>query len=337
MTADALQAELRNVPVATILTEVATRKLLVVNDAAAQLFGAPAPELLGTDVASHVHPAEQEAVKQAYAVLAAHVVDGYQVTRRVVKPDGTELTLNVWGRRIDTDRGPLGLWVLTSQADGQAVGGPVRATKVVLALTDHDWQLGYVSADAHLLGGRGSTLVGTPLLGLVHPSAAPEFLAAAARAVTNRLAVTVLTRLRAASDRWDYRYCLLVPMCEHEPPRLGVVVTPIPSGLGPSGSTIDPHVQHCALEARAAHALGALPAIAHHPGAADLSARQVEILSRLIAGEGIEDIARSLYLSPSTVRNHLTAIYRKFGVHSRAELLAELLRAASIFLDELRR
>jgi len=29
------------------------------------------------------------------------------------------------------------------------------------------------------------------------------------------------------------------------------------------------------------------------------------------------------------VRNHLTALYRKFGVHSRASLLAELLRASS--------
>jgi len=325
----ALRAEVKNVPVAAILTEIATRKLLAVNEAASQLFGAPAQELVGTDVASHVHPTERQAVKQAYAALAAHAVDGYQVTRRVVRPDGTELTLNVWGRRIETGSGPLGLWVLTSQAEEQAMAASVRPSKVVLAITDHDWQLEYVSTDAHLLGGRGSTLVGTPLLGLVHPSAAPEFLAAASRAVANRLAVTVLTRLRVARDRWDFRYCLLVPMCAHDPPRLGVVVTPVPSSLGQAGSVIDPHVQHCALEARATHALGALPAVVHHPGSADLSTRQVEILSRLIAGDAAADIARSLYLSPSTVRNHLTAIYRKFAVHSRAELLAALLRAAS--------
>jgi len=325
---DELRAELKNVPVAAILTDLATCKFLVVNAAAAQLFGTPAQELVGSEVVSHVHPAEQEAVKQAYAALAAHVVDGYQVTRRVVRPDGTELTLNVWGRRIETSRDLLGLWVLTSQADEQALGASVRPSNVVLAITDHDWQLEYVSPGAQLLGGRGSTLVGAPLLGLVHPSAAPEFLAAASRAVANRLAATVLTRLQVARDRWDYRYCLLVPMCEHDPPRLGVVVTPVPA-LGQAGSTIDPHVQHCALEARAAHALGALPAVVRHPGAADLSTRQLEILSRLIEGDAVNDIARSLYLSNTTVRNHLTAIYRKFGVHSQAELLAALLRAAS--------
>ena len=39
----------------------------------------------------------------------------------------------------------------------------------------------------------------------------------------------------------------------------------------------------------------------------------------------MQKIADSLYLSPSTVRNHLTAIYRKFGVHSPD---ANLVRAA---------
>ena len=53
--------------------------------------------------------------------------------------------------------------------------------------------------------------------------------------------------------------------------------------------------------------------------------RQWEILIRLVRGQRVKDIADALYLSPSTVRNHLTAIYRKFGVHSQAELLATLL------------
>ena len=45
--------------------------------------------------------------------------------------------------------------------------------------------------------------------------------------------------------------------------------------------------------------------------------------------EGIgPEIARSMYLSQSTVRNHLTAVYRKFGVHSQRELL-ELLTSTA--------
>lgn len=50
---------------------------------------------------------------------------------------------------------------------------------------------------------------------------------------------------------------------------------------------------------------------------------------RILQGAGALDIANELSLSPSTVRNHLTAVYRKFGVHSRGQLLAQLAEAAS--------
>ena len=52
--------------------------------------------------------------------------------------------------------------------------------------------------------------------------------------------------------------------------------------------------------------------------AAGLSAREVEVL-RLVA-EGLTDsqVAERIYLSPRTVNHHLSAIYRKLGVPSRA-------------------
>lgn len=56
----------------------------------------------------------------------------------------------------------------------------------------------------------------------------------------------------------------------------------------------------------------------------ELPARQREIATRLVAGERVSHIAREMYLSPSTVRNHLTAVFRRFGVHSQVELIAEL-------------
>jgi DNA-binding CsgD family transcriptional regulator len=61
------------------------------------------------------------------------------------------------------------------------------------------------------------------------------------------------------------------------------------------------------------------------PGLSDLSGRQWEVLTRLLRGERVPAIARALFVSQSTVRNHLTDIFRKLGVHSQAGLL-ELLR-----------
>jgi DNA-binding CsgD family transcriptional regulator len=61
-----------------------------------------------------------------------------------------------------------------------------------------------------------------------------------------------------------------------------------------------------------------------HYSKPELSARQREILALLIRGGTVREIAATTYLSTSTVRNHLSALYRKFGVHSQAGLLTKL-------------
>jgi DNA-binding NarL/FixJ family response regulator len=76
-------------------------------------------------------------------------------------------------------------------------------------------------------------------------------------------------------------------------------------------------------------ALGGMDHLRSRIPSESLSTRQWEILVRLTRGEAVHDIANALYLSPSTVRNHLTVIYKKFGVHSQAGLLAKVLEAIS--------
>jgi DNA-binding CsgD family transcriptional regulator len=58
-----------------------------------------------------------------------------------------------------------------------------------------------------------------------------------------------------------------------------------------------------------------------------LTRREKDVLQLLLDGRRVSSIARALYLSPQTVRNHLKAIFRKLGAHSQAELL-DSLRAA---------
>ena len=53
-----------------------------------------------------------------------------------------------------------------------------------------------------------------------------------------------------------------------------------------------------------------------------LSAREVEIVSRLLGGNGPSAIAGECSISVHTVRSHLKSIYRKLGVHSQLELAA---------------
>lgn len=62
------------------------------------------------------------------------------------------------------------------------------------------------------------------------------------------------------------------------------------------------------------------------PAEALLSSREREVLGLLAAGLRVPTIARRLFISQHTVRNHLKAIFRKVGVASQAELM-EYLRA----------
>jgi DNA-binding NarL/FixJ family response regulator len=54
---------------------------------------------------------------------------------------------------------------------------------------------------------------------------------------------------------------------------------------------------------------------------AALSPREREILLRIAAGLTNGDIGRQLFISEKTVRNHVTRIFEKLGVHSRAQAI----------------
>lgn len=53
--------------------------------------------------------------------------------------------------------------------------------------------------------------------------------------------------------------------------------------------------------------------------AAPLSEREREVLSLIASGSTNKEIAERLYLSPHTVKEHASSLYRKLGVKNRAE------------------
>jgi DNA-binding NarL/FixJ family response regulator len=52
-----------------------------------------------------------------------------------------------------------------------------------------------------------------------------------------------------------------------------------------------------------------------------LTERELDVLRLANRGLPNPQIAQALHISPGTVRNHLSAVYRKLGVHSRYEAL----------------
>jgi DNA-binding NarL/FixJ family response regulator len=59
-------------------------------------------------------------------------------------------------------------------------------------------------------------------------------------------------------------------------------------------------------------------------GQEKLTLRQKEVLAELLKGQASKEIARTLDIAEGTVKIHLAAIYRAFGVRTRAEAIARL-------------
>jgi DNA-binding NarL/FixJ family response regulator len=64
------------------------------------------------------------------------------------------------------------------------------------------------------------------------------------------------------------------------------------------------------------------PAASPQPTTHGLSHREAEIMEHIVRGRGNAHIARMLYLSEKTVKNHINHIYAKLGTRNRAEATA---------------
>lgn len=69
-----------------------------------------------------------------------------------------------------------------------------------------------------------------------------------------------------------------------------------------------------------------------HRSTARLTGRERQVLGLVAAGVANKGIARALGVSPNTVKFHLSALFDKLGVRTRAEAIAAAARAGEIAL-----
>ena len=73
-------------------------------------------------------------------------------------------------------------------------------------------------------------------------------------------------------------------------------------------------------------AMGSGPKAPAATGPNTLTAREVEVMEALANGASTCDLARSLFISHKTVKNHLAHIYAKLGATSRTQAVAAAVR-----------
>lgn len=207
-----------------------------------------------------------------------------------------------------------------------------RWSGVLVGVADAAWVVQQISVDDHeLLGDARPLVIGARLLDHVHAGDVADLCAAAASATSGERSTSVVVNLGGPGG-WRRTRVVVTPMVG-DPTRVGFALQPLAQG-DPAERVLalEQHLWRIARELETAHiAFGGVEATIDVEGVLDadaLSPRQWEVLRRLLQGERVPGIARALFLSASTVRNHLTAIFAKFDVHSQEELI-QLLRAQS--------
>jgi DNA-binding NarL/FixJ family response regulator len=194
------------------------------------------------------------------------------------------------GRLEDADR-----WARDAAATAERMGlagrrGAVRHAFAAVALARGDAPAAAVLAGeaAELLGGAGRPVA----------AARAHTLAGRALAAAGERDAALATLDRARGALLEAGAPRLADAAAREQRKLGVRV----SRAGARGGAVD--------------------------GVGSLSARERQIAERVAAGRTNREIAAELHLSESTVENHLSRVFRKLGISSRAVLAGAIARRA---------
>jgi DNA-binding CsgD family transcriptional regulator len=316
----------------------------LVNPAFEELVDLPADQLVGRRLTEFVSPGN--AVEATIAVLDRGIVDESRSRRTLRRGTGALVPVYVWARAVTVGgrRGALVFMLPVSQLGraGRDPAAPWRSlATVVVGIADADWRVEAVSKDiANFANVCSEEVVGQSLIDLIEPVDDDGHDVDTHRGPSGRRPRGTEGPPRRGKLRCSRRgpidvWVLYSPLSPGGDGRkvftlVGTVNPRMAKDPSERVRELELRLQRIGAEVRAARIMddvAGLP-VAHGvtalPDLGDLSSRQWAILSRLGRGERVPQIAADLYLSQSTVRNHLSAIFQKFGVHSQSELLAKL-------------
>ena len=307
--------------------DLATLRVVAVSDAGAALVGLAREQLVGRLISDFVDGDPTGGMP----LLATGRLDGFEAPRRIRRVDGTVISAYVWAH-------VLGLARPARYAAAFVVDSARRAVAVALVVR--------LGPEGHRHRGRrvadrpdqpgGPERARLPARGpgreaavVQHQPARPA--PGADRPGTracHRSQAVVRLRVRRADGRWLWCRAHLSAM--GEAPRFAFTLRPLSQERIPDAerlSALEGRLAKIAQEVRSVAfpvPSTEAPVLADIPELSNLTSREWQTLSLFADGGRVAGIADQLGLSQSTVRNHLSAIFKKVEVGSQTELLARL-------------
>jgi DNA-binding CsgD family transcriptional regulator len=289
----------------------------------------PESDVLGRDVFSLFEPTDRARARKALHALAAGTIDFYRTHRQLAHESSAKSQVSLWVHVIDDGNRHYAL-VEFCRCENLRVSPLVQ----YLGNTPYRFAIGVLDANGiitsvsteveNVIGVAADDLIGQPLLrepgdafwNRLHegiPESGPCQVSWPEEALHSREVVGQVHCLLACLSGSD-SCCFILYRAQVTPER----------DRGDRAAQLEASLMRIAQEVRASGiftGMKGVPDIDRFPQLGSLSARQWEVLTRLIRGERVATMASELFVSPSTVRNNLSAIYAKFGVHSQTQLL----------------
>jgi DNA-binding CsgD family transcriptional regulator/PAS domain-containing protein len=292
-------------------------------------MGVPPSSVLHHPVYELYSKQDQRSARIALQALADGLIDFYSAHRLLRLPNHTTMPVLAWARSLEFGESRYALAQFSRSRTSR--NSPLveylgyAPPTVAVGLIDGDGRITAVSKNViEVVGESAEALIGRPLLSDHEQKRLREKL----EAIEDGGALTVSLSIQLGSTNFDQHAVRCIVTCLAQSTERCFLLLPGPDSGAESRMERVAQLEHrlwrIAGEVQASgifDSLGAFPDPERFPQLSSLNTRQWEVLSRLLRGERVAAIADSLFVSPSTVRNNLSEIFRIFNVHSQSELI----------------
>jgi DNA-binding CsgD family transcriptional regulator len=301
-----------------VVVAVPAKRIVAASPAALDLLAPVAEPVVGRAFEEYM----ADPPSGAFELLRAGRVNGFETSRLLRRPGGGAVPLPVWVRALGDETPPREVLTVLWAGGGRPETllppeAGERDLPAVVGTADADLVVDRISSDVEQLLGRGpDDVMGRSVLRLVYPDDAPALLWGLAEATIQQRSITLDVRIQPAGA---VRRCQLLMLPLLPPPSFAFVLLPEePGAADPAGLVrrLGRGIESLAVS----RSLAGFPRTGV-PGLSRLTSREIDIVGRLLSGDRVPAIAAALFLSQSTVRNHLSSVFGKLRVGSQQELV----------------